>query len=689
MNATAAPVQTGRLITLTTPLGGDVLIGMDVKGREALSELFEFAVDMASTNTGITADQLIGKSVTVSIARPGSDARAINGIVTYFAAGDQMVNGMRRYRVVLRPKLWLLTRTADCRIFQNQSVVQIADTLLSDGGVTDYKKVGLSGTHPTRDYCVQYRETDYEFLVRILAEEGIYFYFQHESGQHTLILSDSVGGYTDCVDKSVQHAPPDSSLTQAVQNWSSGFHFQSGKATLDDFNFEQSTTDLTASTSTAVSNSAFKSWEVYDYPGDYTKKDDGTTLSRTRMEAIEAGYAVTRGSSTYPGFMPGAKFTMAKHEVSGEQGKSYVLRAVEHSVRDHTHLGNHEETVAYANDFAALPATTVFRPRPVTRRPLIPGHQTATVVGASGDEIYCDKYGRIRVQFHWDRLGKNDENSSCWIRVAQSIAGATWGSQFLPRVGMEVVVAFLEGDPDRPLVVGSVYNGQNMPPYTLPDNKTQSGIKTRSSTQGSATTFNELRFEDKKGSELVYIHAQKDFTRDVVNDDKLNVEHDRTETIKNDRSATIQEGNESLTVSKGNRSVTVSQGNDSLTVSKGNRTATVSEGNDSLTVAQGNRTATISKGNDTTTLSSGNYSLSLSSGNATMQCDGGSVTISAGQSITLKVGSNSITINQSGITLKGTQIAVTGDAKVQLSGPMVNVSGSGTVQVKGGLVTIN
>jgi len=676
----SAPVQTGRLITLTTPLGGDVLIGTEVSGTEGLSQLFRFTVAMSSTRNDISADSLLGKSMTVSLASPTGTPRPINGIVVSFAASDQTVNGMRRYEAVIAPKLWLLTRTSDCRIFQNQTVLQIADTLFSEGGITDYKKQGISGTHSARDYCVQYRETDYDFLVRIFAEEGIYFYFQHESGKHTLVLSDSVSGYTDCADKSVQHAQPTSSLTIAVTKWASGYAFQSGKATLNDYNFEQPSTDLTATTTTVLSNSAFKSWELYDYPGDYSVKSDGTGFSRTRMEEQESAYQVVTGEGSYVSFVPGAKFTMEKHEVDSEQHKPYVLRTVSHQARDNSHLGNQQDIPTYQNSFTALPATTAFRPPLVTRRPLIPGPQTALVVGPSGEEIYCDKYGRIKVQFYWDRLGKKNEQSSCWIRVGQWMAGPTFGSQFTPRVGMEVIVAFLEGDPDRPLVVGSAYNGTNMPPYTLPDNKTQSGIKTRSSAGGSASTYNELRFEDKKDSELVYVHAQKDYQREVVNNDTLTVSNDQTITIKQNRTETLQEGNESVTISKGNRTLTVSEGNNATTVTKGN---------ESLTVSAGNHSVTVSKGNATTTVSSGNYTLDLGSGNATLKCDGGSITLQAAQSITLKVGGNSITINQSGITVSATQVSLSGSAKVQVSGPMVNVSGSGTVSIKGGLVNIN
>ncbi|MBB3808158.1 type VI secretion system Vgr family protein [Pseudochelatococcus contaminans] len=671
MSALYSPVQKGRLLSLTTPLGSDVLIPTAISGSEALSELFEMKISMISSNAGITADSLLGKPVTLKISRPDAAPRAFNGIVAAFSAGGRAVSGHRRYQIVLRPKLWLLTLTADCRVFQNQSVVQIAETLLSEGTVSDFKKKGLTGTHVAREYCVQYNETDYDFLRRILAEEGIYFYFQHGDGAHTLVLSDSAAGYGDCGEDSVYYAPPLSGETISIESWNPGYRFVSGKAALTDYNFEQPASDLTSSTGTALSNGAFKTWEVFDYPGDYLQKGDGAGASRLRMEAVEAGYAVVNGAGAYRLFQPGGKFTLDKHEVTSEQGKSYVLASVNHEAEDNTHLGNAAGEPRYSNSFTALPAETLFRPQRQGARPLIPGPQTAIVVGPSGEEIYCDKYGRIRVQFRWDRLGKGDEKSSCWVRVSQMLAGPGWGSQFTPRVGMEVIVVFLEGDPDRPLVIGCAYNGTNAPPYSLPDNKTQSGFKTRSSKEGSATTFNELRFEDKKDSELFYIRAQKDYTREVENDDTLQVKHDQKITIKNDRMLTVEEGNDSTTISKGNHALTVSEGNDSAVVSKGNSSLTVSQGNAS------------------TDVKSGNYAVKLGSGNATLQCDGGSITLKAAQSITLKVGSNSLTISQTGIAVKGTQITLTGDAKVQVGGPMVNINGDGMVQVKGGIVTIN
>jgi len=651
--ATITPNQKNRLLSLQTSLGQDVLIPTGFNGIEELSKLFEFKIAAVSTQQNITADQILGKSATLSITRPDSDPRVFNGIVASFSASYAVVQGLRAYELVLRPKLWLLTKTSDCKIFQNNTVLQITDSIFSENQITNYKKQAITGSHPSRDYCVQYMETDFDFLMRIWAEEGIYYYFDHKNDQHTLVLSDSINGYCDCQDNKVTHAPAVQNETIVITKWDNGSNFVSGKYTLNDYNFEQPSTNLIATTNTTLSNAQFKTWELYNYPGNYTQKSDGQNLSRTRMEEIEAAYAVSTGEGKYRGFMPGSKITMDTHEVKAEEKKNYVISYVEHQAFEETHLGTTTTPVSYANKFKTLPATTVFRPPLITRRPLIPGPQTAKVVGPSGEDIYCDKYGRIRVQFFWDRYGKNNENSSCWIRVAQVFAGANWGTIYTPRIGMEVIVAFLDGDPDQPLVVGSVYNADNMPPYTLPGSKTQSGIKTRSTTKGTSSTYNEMRIEDKKDSELFYFRAQKDFQREVMNNDTLSVSNDRTLTITKNLSETVSEGNMSSTVSKGNKSTTVSKGNVAMDIN------------------------------------SGNYNLTLGTGSANVKCNGGSILLQAATSITLKVGSNQIVINQAGVTIKGTMVESTATGTSKTAGAIVQVNGSGMVKMAGGVVTIN
>lgn len=638
------PNQKNRLLSLTTSLGENTLIPTSFTGIESFSNLFEFKIIAVSTQDNITPDQILGQSATLSISRPQEQPREFNGIVATFSASYAVAAGLRTYEVTLRPKVWLLTRTTDCKIFQNKSVLQITDTIMSDNQITNYKKQAITGNHPSRDYCVQHRETDFDFLKRIWAEEGIYFYFDHKNNQHTLVLSDSINGYSECLDKTVIHAPASESDTISISNWSNNNNFVSGKYTLNDYNFEQPNTNLTSTTNTTLSNSQFKTWELYDFPGNYTQKSDGQSLSRYRMEEVEAHYAIATGEGNYRGFMPGAKITMNTHEVKSEEKKKYVISYVEHKAVDETHIGNTTIPSTYSNSFKALPATTVYRPPLDTRRPLIAGPQTAKVVGPSGEDIYCDKYGRIRVQFFWDRDGKNNENSSCWIRVAQVFAGANWGTIYTPRIGMEVVVVFLDGDPDQPLVIGSVYNENNMPPYTLPGEKTQSGIKTRSTTKGTSSTYNEMRIEDKKDSELFYFRAQKDFQREVMNNDTLTVSNDQTITVKQNLSETISEGNMSSTISKGNKSIDVT---------------------------------------------SGNYNLTLASGNMSVQCNGGNITMKAANSITFQVGSNQIVINQSGVTIKGTMVQSTATGTSKTTGNIVQVNGSGMVKVSGATVTIN
>lgn len=667
MPADVTITQTGRLLTLDSPLGDDALIPTSFRGEETLSRLFSFEVEAISAGQTIAPKDLLGKSVTVSVRRALGDPRPFNGIVTAFSAGPVLRSGYRRYAMTLSPWPWLLDRTSDCRIFQSKSVKDIAAILFADAGISDYQ-FKLQGGTTARDYCVQFDETDFAFLSRLFEQEGIFYTFEHQQGRHVLVIADQSSSYTDCTDSSAVYRQGEPQ-TEALHRWQPGWSFVSGKWVLGDYDFTKPGVDITGSASTVLTVSAFSSWERYDYPGRHAAKADGDSAAKLRMEADEAAHARAAGAGTYSGFVPGAKFTLSEHPVDDETGQSYALVSVRHEAEDNTHftaaLAGRPEGEAprpyYRNEFTCLPSGTTFRPPQTTPRPVMRGPQTALVVGASGEEIHTDSYGRIRVQFPWDRLGTKDDKSSCWIRVAQTMAGRKWGSLFTPRVGMEVVVDFLDGDPDRPLVTGTVYNADNMPPWDLPAGKTQSGLLTRSSASGTADTANALRFEDKKGEEQIWLHAEKDFLREVENDDTLTVSHDQTATIKNDRTLTVQEGNQAVTVSKGD---------DSLTVSAGKRTVGVN----------GDLSTTVKTGNHSTTVSAGNYSVTASAGKVSVQ---------AMQAVELKVGSNSITIDQQGITLKGMQIAIQGQMQVQIQGAMTTLKGDATVTVQGGLVKIN
>jgi type VI secretion system secreted protein VgrG len=323
------------------------------------------------------------------------------------------------------------------------------------------------------------------------------------------------------------------------------------------------------------------------------------------------------------------------------ENQDYVLTSVRHEAADASVAGDGDSH--YANTFACMPARVIFRPARTTPWPAVQGPQTAVVAGPAGDEIYVDKYGRVKVQFFWDRQGKMDENSSCWIRVSQSWAGKNWGAAFHPRVGQEVVVDFLEGDPDRPLITGRVYNAVQTQPYDLPGDKTRSGIKSRSSKGGGADDFNELRFEDKKGSEDVYFHAQKDFHRVVENDDDLKVGHDQTIEIKNNRTETVKEGDEKVAVEKGNREVTIDMGNDTLTIKMGNQTTKLNLGKSET---------------------------------------------EAMQSIELKVGQSSVKLDQTGVTIKGLTVSVEGQLQTSVKGMMTQIGGDAMLQQSGGVIMI-
>lgn len=659
--------QATRQLTIDTPLGSDVLLLSAVHGQESISRLFAFDLSLLSSNDAIAPADIVGKAVTVSLSTGESSFRYFNGMISQFSAGPAGPAGLRTYRATMVPWLWFLTLTADCRIFQDKTAPDIIEQIFKDLSFTDYQ-VSVSGNHPSRPYCVQYRESDFNFVSRLMEEEGMFYFFRHEQGKHTLVISDQASAYQDCVENDVDYSTGSHS-PNTIQQWQHQYRYRPGKWTYSDYNFETPATKLLTSTNTLVSLPGIQSYEIYDYPGDYTAvQPDGAALVKTRMQEEETPYDTVLGDSNCPTFTPGGKFKLGKHDFDGELS-TYVLTSITHeALGEGAYASGQAGEAGYRNSFTCMPATVVFTPPRLARKPFVQGPQTAVVVGPSGEEIYTDKYGRIKVQFFWDRLGKNNETSSCWIRVAHGWSGQTWGIVFHPRVGQEVIVDFLEGDPDRPIITGRVNNATEMPPYTLPTNQTQSTIKTRSTPNGDATTFNELRFEDKKDSEEVYFHAEKDFNRVVENNDTLKVgfdkkkDGDQTIDIYNNRTVTLDQGNELFEVKTGNRDVKIDKGNDTHTISQGNRTVEISQGNDALTVTQGNRTTTITAGKATT---------------------------EAGTSIELKVGENSILINQSGITIKGLNITLQGQTKIAASAPVIQVSADGTLTLKGGMVQIN
>jgi type VI secretion system secreted protein VgrG len=753
--------QAGRALSVTTPLGTDVLLLQQVSGQESISKLFRFELELlAEAAETVAFDQILGQSVTVSILAEAGALRYINGIVSRFSQGNRIASSLggvsfTRYRAEVVPAAWALTKKLQSRIFQQLAVPDILKQVLTGQSVA-YQ---LQGTYKPRDYCVQYRESDFAFASRLMEEEGIYYYFTHAQGSHQMIVADTPQGNADVAIATTVNFEQLEGGTRSdnrVHSWEKTQELRSGKYRLWDTCFELPGKNLEAVQpvldSVQVGTVTHKlkvagndQLEIYEYPGGYAQRydgvsptggdrasdiqnifDDNTRTAKIRMQQETARGVRVLGTSTCRQFVAGCKFTLDGHF---DGNGPYVLTSVGHfaSVGDAYGTGLDAE-LPYSNTFECIPAALPFVPERETPRPRIEGTQTALVVGNSGTEIFTDKYGRVKVQFPWDRQGQNNAGSSCWVRVATHWAGQQWGIVHIPRIGQEVLIAFEDGDPDRPIIVGSVYNAADMPPYTLPDNMTQSGYLSRSTQNGTGDNFNQLRFEDKKGAEEIYFHAENNFNRVVENNDTLTVGADKknngdqtiqifnnrsltvgangcndgseTHTIWNnhsltvgnsnaqqgsqtisiykDRTTTIQTGNESLTVSQGNRSVTVTQGNDSLAVSQGTRSVTVSQ-DDTHEIQQGNRQVTIDMGNDTLTIKTGNQTTNINLGSSSTQ---------AMQSIELKVGQNSIKIDQTGITLQGMMIKVQGQVQTQVQGTMVQVSGDAMTQVSGGVIMI-
>lgn len=637
--------------TISTPFLQDNIELVLLAGEESMSVPFRFNLEMTSSADALDYSKILGKHVCVTITLPGGNTQYINGIVTRFSQGSKSER-FTTYFAEIRPWFWLLSLQSDHRIFQNKTVPQIMEQIFSDQGFSDYRN-DLTGTYQPREFCVQYGETTFNFLSRLMESEGIFYFFEHASDKHTLVFTDNADSYLSLPGIASIRFRQTGHEWKSVDAMIDGDVSQKlipGKITLDDYNFETPSTDLL--TVVTGGNAAYS---LYEYPGKFQKKDQGEPIANVRISAYEAEQTLLRGSSMCSAFHVGCKFMLSEH-FNADANIGYVLRTVTHSL----HAGS------YSNHFEAFPDTALYRPPQVTPIPHIFGAQTALVVGKSGEEIWTDQYGRIKVKFYWDQSSAQDETSSCWIRVSQGWAGKQWGCIFLPRIGQEVVVSFLDGDPDRPIVTGSVYNAEQMVPYTLPDEQTKSTIKTSSSKGGAGA--NEIRFEDKQGSEELFLQAQKDMSISVLND--------QTISVKNNRTVTVSEKDETLTVEKGNRSIQINTGNETHQV-KGTRSVTIT----------GNETHTNKAKYDHSV--SGDFTLKVS-GNLTLDVSG-SITIKSGTSLGITAGT-SLT-NESGTSLTNKAgTSMSNEAEISISSKANashSVESSGILELKGSLVKIN
>lgn len=686
-----AATQKHRTITITSALGADTLLFRRMEVREQLSQPFEFHLDLFSENPGIKFTDVLGQPMVVRLNLPKDRVRYFHGLVSQF----RQVRGHGRYaayQATLRPWLWFLSRTMDCRIYQNVNVPDIVKSIFREHGFSDFQIRLTEHHHPPREYCVQYRETTLDFVSRLLEEEGIYYYFKHKQDRHILILADSMAahesfpGYGE-----VSYLPPEMHERrhgEHIHDWELTQRVQPGAYAHTDFDFKVPRTDLYRRLEMRRHH-ARDHYEIYDYPGKYTESELGQTYARVRLEELRAQYETAEGRGDARGLAAGWLFSLA-HFPRQDQNHQYLLTTTTITLDSddyESRLEGQPSGFLYDCRFTAMDTKEPYCPPRVTPKAIVRGPQTATVVGPKGQEIWTDQHGRVKCQFHWDRYGESNENSSCWIRVSQPWAGRNWGGISIPRIGQEVIVDFLEGDPDRPIITGRVYNGANMPPYPLPASAVISGMKTNttgkityqenkappqagspSSTivsgggvawdsapvgsnrfikpvagqsleqimegvhglvkpailQGGGPGYNEICMDDTAGQELMRMHAQHDKDSTINNDERSQVGNDLTRSVANNE--------------------------------------TVSIGNDEI----------------------------LAVGNNSSESIGANKVITAGTSITLKCGASLIHMNQAGvITISGSLITVAGTVSINMAAPITNVVGAALMTTTGAVNLVN
>ncbi|MDD5033741.1 MAG: type VI secretion system tip protein TssI/VgrG [Methylococcaceae bacterium] len=545
-----AVTQKNRPIQVITPLGEDILLFYRMNGVERLSEPFEYELELLSENAAIEAEKLLGENITLGMVLADGSGRYFNGYVTRFGQYGTL-DVYAYYRATVRPWLWFLTRASNCRIFQQKTAPDIIKQVFRDQGFSDFKEK-LSGQYASREYCVQYRETDFNFVSRLMEEEGIYYYFTHENGKHHLVLADSGTAHDQfpgygTIPYHVEEGSTDRSRTDHIHDWGFTREVQTGAYALTDYDFKKPKADLMVK-SAVQKRHAHSGYEFFDYPGLYNETGTGDHFVRHRIEEHHARYERCDGKGNARGLATGYLFSLVEYPRK-DQNREYLITSAVYRMQMDAYLSTASSAGSgetFTCSFTSADKTQPYRPPRLTPKPLIHGAQTAIVVGPSGEEIYTDKFGRVKVQFHWDRYAKGDENSSCWVRISQPWAGKNWGMLALPRIGQEVIVDFLEGDPDQPIITGRVYNAAALPPYQLPDNANLTTLKTNSTKGGGG--FNEIRFDDKKGKEQVFIHAErnqdirvkKDLFEWIGNERHLIVQKDLFEQVEGDKHSTVK-----------------------------------------------------------------------------------------------------------------------------------------------------
>ena len=681
------PTQQNRLLAVSSPLGEDVLLLRSIHVEEELGRLFEFNLELYSEKSDISLSDILGQNLTVRLTLEGQETRFFNGYCSEFTQTGAF-GRYSAYRATLRPWLWFLTRTSDCRIFQQKTVPDIVKEVLREHGFDNFED-SLNGSYRSWENCVQYRETDFDFVSRLMEQEGIYYFFKHENGKHALVLCDSdsahqpYSGYAK-----VAFFPPGENVIRERDywhGWSMTQCIQPGAMALNDFDFKKPKASLSSAYSFPREHDGSE-FEIYDYPGEYVEAKDGDQYARRRMEEYQAQYQRFRAQGNVRGAAAGFQFSLEEHPRDDQNAEYLITRVILDAEVNASESGTGiDGGVEFDCAIECIESKQAFRSVRMTPKPVVQGPQTAIVVGKKGEEIWTDEYGRVKVRFHWDRYSKGDENSSCWIRVAQVWAGKKWGAIYTPRIGQEVIVEFLEGDPDRPIVTGRVYNGDAKVPYDLPDNKTISTLKSNSSKGGEG--FNEFRFEDKKDDEQIFLHAQKnldvrvknDRFETVDNDRHLSVGHDKREHIKNERHEKVDVHHYEEV--GGDRHVQVA-GLEAKAIGK-SLSLTVSD--DVIEVFEKNHSSTVTDDlyvKATNIVIEATTNITIKVGSSYVAIENGGVKISTPGDIVLDAKKNGSFKAMAGLKLES-------PATTDVKGSMTTVEGSGICTIKGGLVKIN
>ena len=679
------PIDTkNQPVRVKSPFADDLIFG-GMEGIEELGRLFRYKLELLSPKEDLNLDDLLGKDLTVELDLPSGESRYFHGYVTEFSQTGRH-GDYAAYSAVVHPWFWFLTRNSDCRIFQEKTVPDIIQEVFRDRGFTDFKDE-LKATYRSWEYCVQYRETDFNFISRLMEQEGIYYYFEHEEDKHTLVLSDAYGAHSPMTgyDRIPYFPPTESARDEHINDWHLSKSVRSGTCAVGAYNFIKPGADLNVSSSILHPHDN-EAYEIFDYPGEYFERAEGDRYAGIRMEEIACDYERVRGETDARGVYPGGLFELTDHPRK-DQNREYLVISARYNIIAGDYASGRGSGFRYGCSFEAMNSQDAFRSTRITPKPVVQGPQTAVVVGKKGEEIWTDEHGRIKVHFHWDRHDKRDEKSSCWIRVSQAWAGGTWGGMTIPRMGQEVIVDFIEGDPDRPIVTGRVYNGKNVPPYDLPKSKTISTLKSRSSKDATGENFNEIRFEDMKGEEQLFMQAEKNFDLRVKNDRfetigqnrHMVVDKDKFEHIKNDRHEKVD--NHHVEKIGGDMNVTV-EGKEAKEVKK------------SLSLTVHGDVAEVFKKNHSVEVTDDYF------------IKGTNLVIEGSTNITLKVGKSYIAIEAGGIEIGttgnvktdakqnvdikgGIGVKIEGGVSVDVKGVKTKIEGSAMAELKGGMVKIN